>query len=58
MKVIRRNRLTSQPNSGLTASVTSAVPMNSQRIASSPPRIPMASRAGRMTMSAVNTKKK
>ena len=49
MKTMRRKRLTSQPNIGLTASVTRAVPMKSQRIASSPPRMPMASRAGRIT---------
>jgi hypothetical protein len=37
MKTMRRNRLTSQPNAGFTASVTSAVPMNSQRMAASHP---------------------
>ena len=55
MKTSRRKRLTSQPNIGLTASVTTAVPMNSQRIASRPLRMPIASRAGRSTISAVRT---
>ena len=39
-------------------SVTTAVPMNSHRIASSPLSMPSASRAGRSTISAVSTEKK
>ena len=58
MNTIRRKRLTSHPNIGLTASVTTAVPMKSHRIESSPPRMPMASRAGRITPIAVRTQKK
>ena len=37
MKTMRRNRLTSKPNIGFTASVMSAVPMKSQRMLSRPP---------------------
>jgi hypothetical protein len=57
-KIRRRNRLTSQPNTGFTSSVTSTVPMNSQRRASMPRCMPSASRAGRITISAVSTQKK
>ena len=58
MKTRRRNRLTRSANSGLTSSVTTTVPMNSQRIDSMPRCMPRASRAGRTTMSAVSTQKK
>ena len=58
MKARRRNRLTSKPKSGLTRSVTTTVPMNSQRTASMPRCMPSASRAGRTTISAVSTQKK
>ena len=51
-------RLTSSPNTGFTARVTTAVPRKSQRMASIPRCIPSASRAGRSTISAVRTKKK
>jgi hypothetical protein len=53
MNTIRRNLLTSHPNIGFTARVTTAVPMKSHRMASSPPFMPMASRAGRITPMAV-----
>jgi hypothetical protein len=36
MNTIRRNLLTSHPNIGFTASVTTAVPMKSQRIGVEP----------------------
>jgi hypothetical protein len=58
MKTRRRKRLTSSPNTGFTARVTTAVPTNSQRIASIPRCIPSASRAGRSTINAVRMKKK
>jgi hypothetical protein len=58
MKCRRRKRLTSQPNTGFTSSVTTAVPMNSQRIASMPRCMPSDSRVGRSTISAVSTQKK
>ena len=58
MNVIRRKRDTRNPKTGFTANVTIAVPTKSHRTVSSPLRIPSASRAGRITMSAVSTQKK